>query len=59
LGVDFRSVELSNWLMFQQSELEYPVRNVTLMWGGEFSITTVSYDGSTGRVVVKPTMPRS
>jgi len=46
-------------LMFQQSELEYPVRNVTLMWGGEFSITTVSYDGTTSRVVIKPTMPRS
>jgi hypothetical protein len=59
LSVDFRNVELSNWLMFQQSELEYPVRNVTLMRGGEFSITTVSYDGSTGRVVIKPTVPRS
>ncbi len=59
LGVDFRSVELSNWLMFQQSELEYPVRNVTLMRGGEFSIITVSYDGTTSRVVIKPTVPRS
>jgi hypothetical protein len=59
LSVDFRSVELSNWLMFQQSELEYPVRNVTLMRGGEFSITTVSYDGTTSRVVIKPTVPRS
>jgi hypothetical protein len=26
LGVDFRSVELSDWLMFQQSELEYPAK---------------------------------
>ncbi|MFP3483629.1 MAG: hypothetical protein RXN82_03405 [Caldivirga sp.] len=24
LGIDFGGVELSNWFMFQQSELEYP-----------------------------------
>lgn len=29
LGVDFKDVELGDWLMFQQVEKEYPVRNIT------------------------------
>jgi len=59
LGVDFRSVELSNWLMFQQSELEYPNRNITLKPNYEFHVTTIRYNGTTSRVVVKPTIPRN
>jgi len=59
LGVDFKGVELSNWLMFQQSELEYPAKSITLKQNHEFHVTTVRYDGSTGRVVIKPTIPRS
>ena len=56
LGVDFRSVELTDWLMFQQSGLEYPAKSITLRRGYEFHITTIKYDGSIGRVVVKPTV---
>jgi len=59
LGVDFKSVELSDWLMFQQSELEYPAKSITLKPGYEFHVTTVRFDGSVGRVVIKPTIPRS
>jgi len=59
LGIDFRSVELSDWLMFQQSELEHPSRSITLKPGYEFNITTIRYDGLIGRVVVKPTVSRS
>jgi hypothetical protein len=59
LGVDFKSVELSDWLMFQQSELEYPARNITLKPGYEFHITTVDYSKNTYRDVVKPTIPKS
>jgi len=59
LGVDFKSVELSDWLMFQQSELEYPAKSITLKPNYEFHVTTVRYDGSTGRVVIKPTVSRS
>jgi hypothetical protein len=59
LGVDFRSVELSDWLMFQQSELEYPNRNITLKPNYEFHVTTVGFDGSIDRVVLKPTIPRN
>ncbi len=58
LGVDFKSVELSDWLMFQQSELEYPAKSITLKPNYEFHVTTVRYDGSTGRVVLKPTIPK-
>jgi hypothetical protein len=57
LRVDFRSVELSSWLMFQQVELEYPARNITLKPGYEFHVTTVDYGGNTHRVVVKSTVP--
>jgi hypothetical protein len=59
LGVDFKSVELSGWLMFQQSELEYPARNITLKPGYEFHITTIDYNRNTYRDVVKPTIPKS
>jgi len=59
LGIDLGSVELSDWLMFQQSALEYPNRNITLKPNHEFHITTIRYNGSTGRVVVKPTVPGS
>jgi len=59
LGIDFGGVELSNWLMFQQSELEYPSRSITLKLNYEFHITTIRFDGAVGRVVVKPTIPRS
>jgi len=59
LGIDFRSVELSDWLVFQQSWLEYPAKSITLKPGYEFHITTVRYDGLISRVVVKPTVPEN
>jgi len=59
LGIDFKSIELSDWLMFQQSELEYPARNITLKPGYEFHITTVDYSKNTYRDMVKPTVPKS
>ncbi len=59
LGIDFKSVELGDWLMFQQNALEYPSRNITLKPNHEFHVTTVGFDGSTSRVVVRPTVPGS
>jgi len=59
LGVDFKGVELGDWLMFQQSELEYPAKSITLKPGYEFHVTTVRFNGSVGRVVIKPTVPRN
>jgi hypothetical protein len=59
LNIDFRSVELSDWLMFQQSELEYPAKSITLKPGYEFHITTIDYSKNTYRDVVKPTIPKS
>ena len=59
LGVDFRGVELDDWLMFQQSEMEYPVRNVTLREDYEFHITVIDYGGSASRVIIKPTIPKN
>jgi hypothetical protein len=43
LGVSFRALELSDWLMFQQSELEYPARNITLKPSYEFHVSTIDY----------------
>lgn len=59
LGIDFKDVELSGWLMFQQAEREYPVRNITLESGYEFHITTIDYGGGRGRAVIKPTIPKN
>jgi hypothetical protein len=59
LGIDFRNVELSDWLMFQQSWLEYPAKNITLKPGYEFHVTTVRYNGTISRVVVRPTVPEN
>jgi len=59
LEIGFREVELSNWLMFQQSEKEYPVRNITLKEGYEFRITTIDYNGNSERVVIKPTTSKN
>jgi len=59
LGVDFRSVELGDWLMFQQAESEYPVRNITLRNDYSFNITTIDYIDESDRVVVKPTIPKN
>jgi len=51
--------KLSDWLMFQQSALEYPNRSITLKPNYVFHVTTVRFDGLIGRVVIKPTIPRS
>jgi hypothetical protein len=59
LKVDFKSVELSDWLMFQQSELEYPAKSITLKPSYEFHITTVDYSKNSYRDVVKPAIPES
>ena len=59
LGVNFKEVELGNWLMFHQAEKEYPVRNITLKQGYEFHITTIDYSGNSDRVIIKPTIPKN
>jgi len=59
LGVDFREVELGDWLMFQQSEKEFPVRNITLRQNYEFWITTINYNGESKRMTIKPTIPKN
>jgi len=53
LGVDFREVELGDWLMFQQSEKEYPPRNITIKSPEEAWVTVYSYDGWSERIALK------
>lgn len=59
LGIDFKEVELGDWLVFQQSEKEYPVRNITLKQSYEFHVTTIDYNGSSERIVIKPSIPKN
>jgi len=59
LDIDFKRVELSDWLMFQQGFLEYPAKSITLKPDYKFHITTIKYDGSIGRVIINPTIPEN
>jgi len=59
LGVGFKEVELGDWLMFQQSEKEYPVRNITLKDDYSFHITTIGYRGEKDRIIIKPSIPKN
>jgi len=59
LGVNFKEVELGEWLMFQQVEKEHPVRNITLKQDYEFHITTIDYNGNSDRIIIKPTIPKN
>ena len=53
LGMDFREVELGDWLMFQQSEKEYPPRNITLKTPGEAWVTVFNYGGESRRITLR------
>ena len=53
LGMDFREVELGDWLMFQQSEKEYPPRNITLRDVDEVWVTVIGYGGESGRIKLR------
>jgi hypothetical protein len=57
LGIDFRRVELGDWLMFQQYEFENQRSSIALKPNYKFSISTVRYDGTISKVVVKPSIP--
>jgi len=59
LGVNFREVELGDWLMFQQAEKEYPVRNITLKPNYEFHVTAIDYSRESGRAIIKPSIPNN
>jgi hypothetical protein len=56
LGIDFRSVELSDWLMFQQGASEKPLRNFNIALKHDYTIhiTTVSNEGRK-RHIITPT----
>ncbi len=59
LGVSFDEVEFKSWLLFQQSEKEYPCRNITLQKDYSFRITTINYQGEGMRISLKPSIPKS
>lgn len=53
LGVDFKDVGLYDWLMFQQSEKEFPSKSITLKSSSEVSVTVFDYNKRSGRVWLK------
>jgi len=53
LGIDFKSVELGDWLMFQQSTKEYPPRSITVKSFNEAWITALNYAGESTRIALK------
>jgi len=53
LGINFGDVGLGDWLMFQQSEKEYPPRNITLKDVDEAWITVLGYDGESRRIKLR------
>jgi IS605 OrfB family transposase len=53
LGVDFKNSELSDWLMFQQSEKEYPPRSITLKSISEVEVTVFNYDKESKRIALR------
>ena len=55
LDIGFREVELGDWLMFQQSEKEYPPRNITLKSVDEAWVTVFSYAGENKRIRLRVT----
>ena len=53
LKVDYRCVELSDWLMFQHYDREVDGNVIKVLEDGSALVTTYSYDSSKDRVLVK------
>jgi hypothetical protein len=53
LKVDYKCVELSDWLMFQHYDREVGGNVIKILEDGSALVTTYSYDGSKDRVLVK------
>lgn len=56
--MSLNDIEFKSWLMFQQSEKEYPCRSITLQHDHSFEVTTISYQGESRRIVLRPTVPK-
>ncbi len=59
LNVPPNEIEFKDWLLFQQSEREYPCRNITLQGDYSFNVTVLNYQGESHRIMLKPTIPKS
>jgi hypothetical protein len=53
LGIDYRSIELSDWLMFQHYDREVDGNVIRILEDCSALVTTYSYDGSKDRVLIK------
>jgi len=59
LKVPLNEVEFRDWLLFQQSEKEYPCRNIALQKDYTFKVTALDYEGKSSRITLSPTIPKS
>lgn len=57
LGIPFNQIEWKNWLMFQQTEKEFPCRNITLRKNYDVGVSTISFNGGKEKVELKPIIP--
>jgi len=58
LGINPADIEWNWWLLFQQTEKEFPCTNITLKADFTVDVTVVHFTGRTGRVKLKPTIPK-
>jgi len=58
LKVPFKEIEFRDWLLFQQSEKEYPCTNIALQRDFTFRVTALDFRGYSYRVTLRPTIPR-
>jgi len=59
LGISFNEIEWKNWLMFQQSEKEFPCRSITLRRDYSVGVSVIGFNSEKGKVELRPTVSRS
>jgi len=58
LGVPLSDIEFRDWLLFQQSEKEYPCRNITLQKDFTFRVTALDFQENSYRITLRSTVPK-
>jgi hypothetical protein len=58
LGVPLNEIEFRDWLLFQQSEREYPCKNIKMHGDFSFDVKVVDFQGSVDTVSLKPTVSK-
>jgi len=59
LGVPFNEIEWKNWLMFQQTEKEFPCRSITLRRNYTVGVSVIGFNGEKEKIELSPTVSRN